>query len=205
MKERYDKNTKVPEFRLRDRVLLNEHVVPVGRSPKLVDKYNGPYYITECGPNVIYKLRRCSDQKEVKAMVNASNLRPYVNPKDYRDQPQYASRQEGNQNNAPEEKNTDQPADNGQNDQIADNGDINSDRESDTGNVNDKQNDNTYYQVDKLLKTRTVQGQKQFLVKWSDGSKPTWEPENNIGDLKEEYYTRNTKTGKRRKRRTYFK
>ncbi|CAG2214770.1 unnamed protein product [Mytilus edulis] len=42
MKERYDKNTKIPEFRLRDKVLLKEHVVPVGRSPKLVDKFNGP-------------------------------------------------------------------------------------------------------------------------------------------------------------------
>ncbi|VDH92571.1 Hypothetical predicted protein [Mytilus galloprovincialis] len=64
MKERYDKNTKIPEFRLRDKVLLKEHVVPVGRSPKLVDKFNGPYYITDCGPNFTYKLRRCSDQKE---------------------------------------------------------------------------------------------------------------------------------------------
>ncbi|CAC5392663.1 unnamed protein product [Mytilus coruscus] len=63
MKERYDINTKIPEFRLRDKVLLKEHVVPVGRSPKLVDKFNGPYYITDCGPNFTYKLRRCSDQK----------------------------------------------------------------------------------------------------------------------------------------------
>ena len=56
-KERHDRNSKIPQFQLRDLVLLRQHVVPVGRSPKLVDKYKGPYYITEMGPNYTYKLR----------------------------------------------------------------------------------------------------------------------------------------------------
>ncbi|CAC5404334.1 unnamed protein product [Mytilus coruscus] len=127
MKERYDINSKIPEFRLRDKVLLKEHVVPVGRSPKLVDKYN-----------------------------------------DY--------------------ESTD------------------SETDSDNGDEPNNVIDNTFHEVEKLLNNRNARGIQYFLVKWKDGSKPTWEPKQNIGEgLIQEYLTRKTKKGRRRKQRKYFK
>ena len=86
-KDRYDRNSKITQFRLRDLVLLRQHVVPVSRSPKLVDKYKGPYYITELGPNYTYKLRFCSTNKEVKSMINAKELKMYKDPRDHQIQP----------------------------------------------------------------------------------------------------------------------
>ncbi|XP_063411468.1 uncharacterized protein LOC134694358 [Mytilus trossulus] len=202
MKERYDKNTKIPEFRLRDKVLLKEHVSPVGRSPKLVDKFNGPYYITDCGPNFTYKLRRCSDQKEVKAMVNASNLRQYVDPTDFRDPPQAPERPVPDD---PPDVQNNQPADNDQDDQIADDESTDSETNSDNGDEPNNANDDTFHEVETLLNTRKTRGIQYFLVKWKDGSKPTWEPKQNIGEgLIQEYYTRKTKKGRRRKQRKYF-
>ncbi|CAG2189208.1 unnamed protein product [Mytilus edulis] len=202
MKERYDKNTKIPEFRLRDKVLLKEHVVPVGRSPKLVDKFNGPYYITDCGPNFTYKLRRCSDQKEVKAMVNASNLRQYVDPTDFRDPPQAPERPVPD--NPPDAQNN-PPADNDQDDQIADDESTDSDTNSDNGDEPNNVIDDTFHEVEKLLNNRKTRGIQYFLVKWKDGSKPTWEPKQNIGEgLIQEYFTRKTRRGRRRKQKKYF-
>ena len=76
-KDSNDRNSKIPQFRLRDLVLLRQHVVPVGRSPKLVDKCIGPYYITEIGSNYTYKLRFCSTNKEVKSIINAKEFIMY--------------------------------------------------------------------------------------------------------------------------------
>ena len=67
-------------------VLLRQFKTPVGKSPKLIDKYDGPYYISELGPNYTYKSRRCSDHKEMKSLVNASRLRHYTNGQDIRTQ-----------------------------------------------------------------------------------------------------------------------
>jgi hypothetical protein len=78
-KYRYDRNSKIPQF-LRDLALLRQHVVPVCRSPKLVEKYKGPYYITELSLNYTYTLRMCSTNKEVKYIINAKELIIYKYP-----------------------------------------------------------------------------------------------------------------------------
>ncbi|CAG2257357.1 unnamed protein product [Mytilus edulis] len=83
-KEYYDRKTAEPEFRLHDKVLLRLHRTPVGKSPKLIDKYEGPYYITKIGPNYTFRLRKCSDHKELKSVVNASRLKHYSNPRNHR-------------------------------------------------------------------------------------------------------------------------
>jgi hypothetical protein len=57
-------------------------VVSVCRSPKLVEKYKGPYYITELSPNYTYKLRMCNTNKEVKSIINAKELIMYKYPRD---------------------------------------------------------------------------------------------------------------------------
>ena len=56
-------------------------MVPVSLLPKLVEKYNGPYYITELGTNYTYKLRFCGTSKEVKSIINAKNIIMYKDPR----------------------------------------------------------------------------------------------------------------------------
>ena len=54
----------------------------VGKSPKLIDKYNGPYYISY---NLL-KLRNCDTHKELQSYVNASRLKEYSQGENIRDQ-----------------------------------------------------------------------------------------------------------------------
>ena len=208
-KERHDRNSKIPQFQLRDLVLLRQHVVPVGRSPKLVDKYKGPYYITELGPNYTYKLRLCKDNKEVKSMINARELILYKDPRDHQMQPnedvqqqnivQEGGHNQGDENNAENGKNRGnvQEAQQQSNVQEAQNKE-----NANEGNGNNE-GDEQFFPAEKLLKVKRMGGKKHFLVKWSDGSKPTWEPEEYVSDyLIRKFFTTHTNAGKRRKRRT---
>ncbi|XP_053389331.1 uncharacterized protein LOC128552322 [Mercenaria mercenaria] len=76
-KEQYDKRSQEPKYKPADRVWLFCTKVPPGMAPKLHKKWVGPYYIVFTGPPNTYKLRRCSDNKEVKVLVNATRLKPY--------------------------------------------------------------------------------------------------------------------------------
>lgn len=46
-KDRFDKHAKIPDFKLFDKVLIKSNKTPVGLSPKLAEKFQGPYYISE--------------------------------------------------------------------------------------------------------------------------------------------------------------
>ena len=70
----------MPDFKVGDWVLLKSMKVPKGHSPKLYPKHEGPFYITELGPNFTYKLMSCADHTEVKCLINASHLKRYVKP-----------------------------------------------------------------------------------------------------------------------------
>ncbi|VDI32643.1 Hypothetical predicted protein, partial [Mytilus galloprovincialis] len=106
--------------------------------------------------------------------------------------------------NPPDAQNN-QPADNDQDDQIADDESTDSDTNSDNGDEPNNVIDDTFHEVEKLLNNRKTRGIQYFLVKWKDGSKPTWEPKQNIGEgLIHEYFTRKTKKGRRRKQKKYF-
>ncbi|CAG2211387.1 unnamed protein product [Mytilus edulis] len=192
-KERYDRNSKIPQFKVRDLVLLRQHVVPVGRSPKLVDKYKGPYYITELGPKYTYKLRMCSTNKEVKSMINAKEIILYKDPRDHQLQPN-----EVVQNQANDADRVDQHDQSDENVPQAQN------RENETTDGNDDQvEDHQFYKAEKLLKLKRLQGRRHFLVKWADGSQPTWEPEEYVSEhLIRVYFSTHTNTGAKRKRKT---
>ncbi|XP_053402723.1 uncharacterized protein LOC128558011 [Mercenaria mercenaria] len=79
-KEQYDKRSQEPKYKPADRVWLFCTKVPPGMAPKLHKKWVGPYYIVFTGPHNTYKLRRCSDNKEVKVLVNATRLKSYHDP-----------------------------------------------------------------------------------------------------------------------------
>ncbi|XP_063408833.1 uncharacterized protein LOC134692313 [Mytilus trossulus] len=132
-------------------------------------------------------------------MVNASNLRQYVYPTDFRDPPQTSERPVPN--NASDAQNN-PPAYNDQDDQIANNESTDSETNSDSEDEPNNVIDNTFHEVEKLLNNWKTRGIQYFLVKWEDGSKPTWEPKLSIGEgLIQDYFTRKTKKGRRRKQR----
>ena len=73
----HDAQAREPTYNVGDRVLLKKEKIPQGLSTKLTDKFDGPFQITETGPNYTYKLRNLNDQKVMKSLVNAKRLKPY--------------------------------------------------------------------------------------------------------------------------------
>ena len=212
-KQYFDKKTKTPEYKLRDLVLLRDFRTPIGKSPKLVDKYLGPFYISELGPNYTYRLRRTDDHREFKTLVNASRLKPYTSPNTRPNAPgdgmQLLLQQDNEQNQNQEHEDVQQntqnvvdPLDNppelvqdndganeAQNDIIIDNG------------AGDNPIDDKVYPIDRILRVKKRAGKFTFYIKWLDGSK-SWEPQENIPDeLIKEYFVTHTHTGKIRKRK----
>lgn len=245
-KNYHDQKAKIPEFALHDRVLLRVSKVPTGLSPKLFEKYEGPYYIVEIGPNFTYKLRRCSDHKLQPSLINATRLTAYKDPYIMRDLPETgqvreehdpAPLQENNEVHDQENRaNSDQDTPNAgahlhipqqEHVQMEEAGETQvpkrTDNRSDVTNNHDavnqnagevkdqkdqkstptpKLSDDTYYEVDKLLKVRRIGGQTQYLVKWKGNYPSSWEPEDYITEKpKREFHTQRTKMGRRRRKR----
>ncbi|KAL5009348.1 hypothetical protein ScPMuIL_014929, partial [Solemya velum] len=191
-KQRYDQSTKVPIYRLNDTVLLRKHQVPLGKSPKLVDKYEGPFYIAGIGPHFTYKLRNCSDHKPIKAMVNACRLRLYHDPIDYREHSVHT-------------QNTGQITPVNSDEVKVSPNDDNTPRvltpEEKTNRPPLIPADHIYYPIDKILKTKIRDGTRQFYVQWTDNSR-SWQPQTNLSDYSiREYFSAHTKTGKARRRK----
>lgn len=74
------KNNKIPDFQIGDKVLMKIHKVPKDVSRKLYDKSDGPFIISEKGPNYTYKLIRVSNMRPLKSLINAAYIRPYYDP-----------------------------------------------------------------------------------------------------------------------------
>ncbi|MEW8546122.1 MAG: reverse transcriptase domain-containing protein [Candidatus Thiodiazotropha sp.] len=207
-KEYQDRKSEEPQFSLHDRVMLRVSKVPSGLSPKLFEKYDGPFYITELGPNYTYKLRRCSDHKPIKSLINASRIIQYKDPYIMRDVPV-----ELDEDHAEETSNEGKVNTSNQNIQDTEKTDskvtnaptasqsTEAQETKQKGNfdTSNKSNDK-YYEVDRLLKVKWVRGKKFYLVKWKGEYKNTWEPEDYITDKpKREFHIR--KAGKKRRRR----
>lgn len=60
--------------------MIKSNKTLVGLSPKLAENFQGPYYVSEIGPKFTYKIRRCSNHKELKSFVNALQLKHYFDP-----------------------------------------------------------------------------------------------------------------------------
>lgn len=174
-KHRFDQKTKEPSFRVGDYVHIQIAHIPVGLSKKLYPRWEGPYYITELGPNNTYRLRRCSDNKEMKSLVHANRLKHYKDPRDYRPPTPDTADTVTQTAKAPHDQssNSHAPTD----------------------------NSTEWYSVDKLLKSKWISGKKHYLVKWTDGSTPSWQPTENVSPaLKEAFHRTRTQSNTRRKR-----
>lgn len=76
--------SKEPSFRMLQQVLVKVEKTPVGFSKKLHAKWEGPYYIVKITGNNTYGLRKCSDNKLLKASIHANRLKAYHDPQDRR-------------------------------------------------------------------------------------------------------------------------
>ena len=188
-KVRHDEKAKTQTFAVGDLVLIKVHKFPTGMSRKLCDKAEGPYHIEEIGPNHTYALRRQSDQKKHKSLMNATNLQLYTRPEPVR---QRLTVHPPNQNDAPEPD---------------------SDTESleDDAEIQDA-HDNVVqpppqpvidplkkYTFKEIIEGRRKQGRREMYVKWLDNTN-TWEPDTNFDqDMLDYINSRWTKKGKRKK------
>ena len=193
-KARYDKVTKDPSFQIGDKVWLQIAHVPTGLSAKLVNKYDGPFYISSICPNGhTYRLRRCSTDKLLKAPVHSNRLRRYKCPKQRRTNPlppvtpssphTYDASDLPTQSILDMDNSSPQPPANSESAiQIA-----------------SQPNDDVYI-VEKLLACKTIRGIRHYKVKWQGFRDTTWEPLEHIpGQLRRIFHATRTNAGRKRK------
>ncbi|MCG8044300.1 MAG: DDE-type integrase/transposase/recombinase [Candidatus Thiodiazotropha taylori] len=207
-KIRHDIKAEVPTFKRNDVVLLRTKRTEEGLSAKLSDKYTGPFYIVDIGPNHTYQLRNCADHKLLPSLIHANRIKLYnqhpnelIPVPDVRNPPpreEPLPHAEDTHPRRPVEQNPDkdtQPRRPSEQDQIQPTG---------TEPQAQDHDQSTYFPFERLLRVRKINGKPHFLVKWKDGSPNTWEPEENLSDVAlREYYSTHTKSGRKRKRKQF--
>lgn len=190
-KTQYDKNTKPCNFKVGQRVWLHNKARPKGVRPKLFRTWQGPFYITEEGPNNTFRIRQCIDNKEYKSLIHANRLKSYHDPSD---QPYLPVNVPVANPDPPAPPQIPAPAPAPVPAQVAPPAPI---------QLPDPQPipPDTFYEVQKLMGTKFINKIRHFRVLWKDGSK-TWEPQANISEfLIRQYFVNHTKAGKQRKQK----
>ena len=141
-KGNYDKKAKEPEFRVGQTLLLRVYKIPKGLSRKLPDKSDGPYLITELGPNHTYKLLNCATNKTIKSLINPQHLRLYHDLRLLRREDEMVENRNGNVDDDSASQHEPQEIINSQTPTVID--------EMDTGT----QVDDNRYEVERLLEKK---------------------------------------------------
>ena len=222
-KHYYDQKSKEPTFQLQDQVMMQNNKRIPGLSSKLQPKHTGPYYIKEIGPNYTYKLRDCQTDKPVKAMVNASRLVRYhdpnvVKPHLRHQQQQHLQHQpmaHQNIRGVPEKLAEKQKtAANSKNTQATNASKPNAkqcqNKPSKHSQSLEKDKDKSasdYYEIQKILQCKWVDGTKMYKIKWKLDGSSSWEPEYHINrEAKNHFHESTTYKGKsKKKRKTLFR
>lgn len=178
--------------------------VPLGLTPKLYSKYDGPFYIAAEGSNHTYKLRRRSNNKLLKSYINANRLKHYHDPAHRRnldlpletvtDNDDFPDNVNNNSQSASDNTQLSQDPEISQNPQDLLNvpTQINSEQSQANSPPSSqskyKSNDpsvDTWYDVERLLRMKKINGVTHFLVKWVGYPyrDSTWEPECNLPPL----------------------
>ena len=79
-KAQYDKNAADPKFNIFSNVWLYNPRTPQGLSPKIINRWVGPYYVSEKLSECSFRLRDLKTHKAIKSTVHANRLRPYFDP-----------------------------------------------------------------------------------------------------------------------------
>jgi hypothetical protein len=191
-KDRHDAKAKEPDYQLGDLVWLRNPHTPVGLSPKLVQKYKGPYYITKVSGNSTYQLRQKSDDKLMQSHIHANRLKHHHDPTErIVVQPPIPA-------STPEPTTSDFIPDNQQQTPSSAQSE---DASSDKPSTSQPGKSNNWREVEKLIKAAPWNGRKHYLVKWKHDSQQTWVPAEGVSEyLKREFHIKHTQSGKRRKR-----
>ena len=221
-KAQFDKKTAEPTFRVEDRVWLYCARTLTGLSPKFCKKWTGPYYICHDYNHYSYLLRRCSDNKQLKAPVHANRLKHYFDPRTRPTNPPQdiadnvdldpeeieheenlnenienaqntTNQQDGTQSENAQQKNTCAPSQR-KNEDIT-NTQVPTSRTQSQQSSQDgiQTHDNdSQYEVERILACRKRGNQMQYKIKWLGYTKTSWEPRENIS----EYLIRQFHVGK---------
>jgi hypothetical protein len=200
MKEKHDQSAHDSTLNIIQCVLLKqEHIAP-GRKKKLEVKWVGPYYIVRRAHNDTYIIRNCETHKEHKSPVNASRLKPYNDPRDARPLPNEHINQPVIQTDHLADKD---PQDQGEIQHPQEPDETQDETENEDSDKGCTQNDqNQWFPVENILKTKWVRGKKHYLVRWAGNYPDSWEPGENLSDhLKERVHANLSKKCKRRRKR----
>ncbi|XP_069128992.1 uncharacterized protein [Argopecten irradians] len=205
-KKQHDKNAKNPDFRIGERVWLHCKRVPIGLSPKLCQKWVGPFYITNAMDNHRFKIRNCQTHKVVKSLVHANRLKRYISP-------------ELRPTNPPEGSDENQDA----NPELIDDSDVESDQEvnatndasqssqglDDTDSTNrpivtqQKSGDSASNSltVDRIICCKPSNKVKWYRVKWKEQRETSWVKEEALHPhLIREFHIQKTQRGTMKKK-----
>ena len=174
-----------------DLVLLHNPKVPLGHSPKLHQKFVGPYYVTAAHENFTYTIRDCKTQRQHPSRVHANRLKLFRSPADRL----YNSYD-------PVQLNVDAP----------NSAEIAGAVQNGTGTTNDQNttgrtipaqiDDRPWHPAEKLLATRVSNKIRQYKVKWCSADPPSWINMNDVSPaLIREFHVKRTQNGRRRRRR----
>lgn len=213
-KDRHDIRAKTPPFKIGDKVLLKQDMIPAGQCQKLTAKRDGPYVIHELGPSYTYKIRHLESGKIHKTLVNAARLTHYIQRQNEAVDDD-VNNNEDNGENDPNENPTlrlnnnllpdpnpeppDHPLQDSENGQ------------TDPPKVSDSDNENTPVDAQSapsrdMSSVRIIQasrkgGVQRFRVEYNDGFRE-WKYEKEIPkDVVETYLQKYNRMGKKRRRR----
>lgn len=191
MKTHYDKRAKDPDFIVGEKVWIFTPKTYKGLSKKLLHNFHGPYRIVEKLSPVNYRVRTCNN-KPVSTIVHANRMKHFI---DANERPIEAPT--ADDGNAPFLAEDDIPANSFEQPNIRhpvatpSTSATNVPQPTNELSVSDSNTNSTtlidnqtVFNAEKLLKTRTVNGEKQYLVKWTNypSNEATWEPVTNILD-----------------------
>ena len=166
-KANHDKNIKEQEFKVGDRVLMQQTARVPGRAPKLCPKWHGPYYITEIPGKNTVRLRRCSDNKVISSRINITRLRLYTDPADRVINPSKITPVPPNQTPVTPPPPPQPPRDSTP---------TTTRSASPTRSQPDADGQpDMWFPAEKLLRARGRGKNKQYLVKWEGNYKNTWQ------------------------------
>lgn len=169
-KQQHDKKAEIPDFKIGQKVMLENFKTPRGQSRKLSNKFIGPFTIHEYGPNFTYKLRQLSDNKILADLIHSNRLKAYFDESHRTTpDPQQVHLPHNPIRRAKSKKNVQGPTQN-------------------------------WHAVERILGTKRIQGQAMYKIKWKDCDETSYEPKENIHQsLLHQYHQTHTLEGKKRK------
>ncbi|KAJ8297431.1 hypothetical protein KUTeg_023962 [Tegillarca granosa] len=176
----------------------------------------GSYYIRHDNGNYSFLLRRCSDNKEIRAPVHANRLKHFFDPRNRPTNPPERIndnidlnpeeiddaeniQQDNNKTQNVENKaGQTQPQQPNQNDTNSDN--LSTQQNSHTGIQN--HNNDDQYEVECIFACKKSGSKMEYKIKWLGYTEPTWEPKENVSDeLIRQFHVNKTLKNKARKGR----